>query len=63
MHSAVDVRVHDTDPDLFATLARVFGEESGDTARWVQMMTADGVKVTFFVLSNSPAPPLITRKT
>ena len=56
MKAETDIRVHDTDPDLFAVLARVFGEKSAEGTRWVDIHTEAGVKIVLFAAgSGAPA--------
>ena len=56
MKAETDIRVHDADPELFAVLARVFGEKSAEGTRWVDIRTDVGVKIVLFVVeSGAPA--------
>lgn len=48
MHANTKISVYDTDPALYAVLARSIPEQTAETAHWVNFTTTDGVEITFF---------------
>jgi hypothetical protein len=48
MASRVTLHEYDTAPDLYVSLARIFGAEESNGTRWVKVMTADAVELVFF---------------
>jgi hypothetical protein len=48
MRSSTALHVHNTEPELYDSLVRLFGETRGETASWTKIITNDGVEVTFF---------------
>ena len=56
MSSRMQITEYETPPELFAHLARVFGENEHDGTRWVEF-THDGVRLTFFAPTPTPVEP------
>jgi len=58
MSTYVAIQHHDTPPELYRALTRVFGEQENNGTRWATL-TAGEVTVTFFALrepeSDEPA--------
>ena len=46
--TSIAIRVHDTPDVIYDALAHVFPEKSGETSRWVRIVTDDSVELTFF---------------
>lgn len=58
MTARISVHEFDTPPQLFETLARVFGEQSAESSRWVKIKADNDVEVTFFArdVPDEPEP-------